>query len=412
MKRMRPLVVFSMLVSLSSIAAAYQVSGFCDWSDEPFVTYSWMGKYVPCPGDSLRDLHLSDDFPAPDSAVWRHEIRRAMHDWSRYAPVKFREVSDPGVLVNSPSVEPLDRLPIRIGAHEITKDGVPQTTTSAHSHGAATNSGDIHFNTVYGRPTDWTQAGEIHKVAIHEIGHSLGLGHSDVLDTVMFWEGSRVADSPQADDIVGIQAVYGSRDPTQIRYELRGAENVSQINPNEFVFTGYQFAKFDFGISASEFYGLDVGFAELYGGFHTSRGRDHGLTIQPASWVDDIWYGPDGYLFFYDSDPPAPDDTNWLKIGTLILPVVGIPDAFFDLTFSAEYCALQMKWDGGDRGDWLDTLNAIPAGYGFSANETFSMFLIPEPQAVVVFVLGAAVTALVQRKQAKSLPTPRGPAEK
>lgn len=72
-----------------------------------------------------------------------------------------------------------------------------------------TLAGDIVFNT--------SQAWKINSdfdlqtVAIHEIGHSLGLDHSAITSAVMYASYNGMKQSLTADDITGLQSVYGTR---------------------------------------------------------------------------------------------------------------------------------------------------------------------------------------------------------
>lgn len=102
---------------------------------------------------------------------------------------------------------------IRLAAADIPKAGV-----LAHAYFPPVNgtsaSGDVHFdNTVLwiDDPADTSADPDIDffTVALHELGHSLGLDHSDVLGSVMepVYAGARRM--LHADDIAGIQTIYG-----------------------------------------------------------------------------------------------------------------------------------------------------------------------------------------------------------
>jgi hypothetical protein len=59
-------------------------------------------------------------------------------------------------------------------------------------------------------------------VALHELGHSLGLGHSEVTGSVMepVYAGSRRSLHP--DDIAGIQALYSVPEPSSLALTALG----------------------------------------------------------------------------------------------------------------------------------------------------------------------------------------------
>ncbi len=89
-----------------------------------------------------------------------------------------------------------------------------QPGTQALFGAGGTIAGDVHINTGFlwaDDPTDTTGDGDfdLFTVLLHELGHSLGLGHSAVFGSVMepFYAGARR--TLHADDIAGIQAIYG-----------------------------------------------------------------------------------------------------------------------------------------------------------------------------------------------------------
>lgn len=103
---------------------------------------------------------------------------------------------------------------IRIGAINI--DG-PYTTlahafqpgTEAIFGAGGTIAGDIHLDS----SDDWVNNFDLPTVLLHELGHSLGLAHSDDITAVMYpyYGGPNLTLS--ADDIAGIQAIYGAEVP-------------------------------------------------------------------------------------------------------------------------------------------------------------------------------------------------------
>jgi hypothetical protein len=129
------------------------------------------------------------------------------------------QVTDSGAAIGASNVSGGHLGDIRIGAIYI--DGSSGSNVLAHalnpcievfcgSNGSI--GGDIHFddsNSWVDDPNATTGI-DLFTVALHEFGHALGLGHSDVVGSVMeaTYTGARRA--LHVDDIFGIQAVYGA----------------------------------------------------------------------------------------------------------------------------------------------------------------------------------------------------------
>jgi len=139
-----------------------------------------------------------------DANVARSQVERAFSEWQRYASVTFSPALQAGA---AREIEIL----FATGAHG---DSYPFTsiTTLAHTfYPAPPNpepvAGDMHFNDA---ETWGVGMGiDLFSVALHEAGHALGLGHSDIPTAVMYPYYS-LSTGLTNDDIAAIQALYGA----------------------------------------------------------------------------------------------------------------------------------------------------------------------------------------------------------
>ena len=174
------------------------------------VTYSYMANGVShliAEGKLTGNVDVRSGLGV-DNCV-QNEIALAFAAWSAVADIQFVEVADNGQPSNAVGAQG----DIRIGAHDF--DG--SYGALAHAYypppNGATIAGDMHFDT--GETWACTPAGgiDIGIVALHEIGHSIGLRHSYSGLAVMNANYNTSLTDLQPDDVNGAVSIYSSSNP-------------------------------------------------------------------------------------------------------------------------------------------------------------------------------------------------------
>lgn len=166
------------------------------------VTWSYSGA-IDCSADGGGTCSAFADFmPAGFEAA----VNAAFAAWAAVADLTFVQVADGGEAFNAPGTSG----DIRLGGHVF--DG--PSGVLAHGYYPPVNgdtaAGDIHFDQDENWKLGWGGPGfNIYQVLTHELGHALGLNHSAVPNSLMNPYYTETFQGPQADDIAGMQYIYG-----------------------------------------------------------------------------------------------------------------------------------------------------------------------------------------------------------
>jgi cysteine-rich repeat protein len=154
----------------------------------------------------------SSDLPVPTQ---RAAVIRALETWAAASPLRFTEKA-----ANTP--QPAEILVSWVvGSHGDPRPFVPNDLAVAHAAAPACDglrcadlSGDLHFNDDYtfvdGNGNGAAKLQDVETIALHELGHSLGLNHSTTQTAVMyaFAPATGTKRKLDADDIAGIRDLY------------------------------------------------------------------------------------------------------------------------------------------------------------------------------------------------------------
>ncbi|WP_315831395.1 DUF4214 domain-containing protein [Bradyrhizobium prioriisuperbiae] len=137
------------------------------------------------------------------------ELSAAFADWSHYANIEFQEVASTAVSQIDFTMSAID------GLNQILGE------TSFYYSGSKFISAAIEFDTGEGWHLSGSQiisnsAVNLFQVALHEIGHAIGLDHYNATPAIMnAYLNTSVTDLAQS-DIDGVQALYGSAPPQNL----------------------------------------------------------------------------------------------------------------------------------------------------------------------------------------------------
>ncbi|HJZ57436.1 MAG TPA: matrixin family metalloprotease, partial [Gemmataceae bacterium] len=194
------------LEPLEDRTVPYALSGYT-WAN-PNVSVSFMPD-----GTLISSSYPSNLFAvynaAYPQATWQREVARALQSWANVSNLNFHFVPDDGSPQGTAGLAQGDSRfgDIRIGGYNMGS-GI---LGLGWNPGSTTTAGDVELSTSAALPIG--SMPDLTSVLMHEFGHGIGFNHSTVDPAVMEGGLWGTYPAPYADDIAGVQAMYGARRP-------------------------------------------------------------------------------------------------------------------------------------------------------------------------------------------------------
>jgi Matrixin len=181
------------------------------WQVADHITYSFAPDGTDIGGYSS-SLFKTMSNAGFTTANWELQFQKAAAVWQSVSGINMVQVPDNGASFGTSGNQQGDARfgDIRIGGVGLASNVLAQAFLPPTANGGSV-AGDIVMNT----SQSWriNSNYDLETVAIHEIGHALGMSHSSIQSADMYASYQGVRQTLSSDDAAGIQSVYGAPTP-------------------------------------------------------------------------------------------------------------------------------------------------------------------------------------------------------
>jgi hypothetical protein len=202
------------------------------WPSPQLLTISFMPDGTSLGGGLTSSLFSAFNGIFGSAAAWQNQILKAAQQWGQQTNINFAVVGDNGTPFGGGMYQQGDpgMGDIRIGGYSFGNSTLAQTWMPPPVNNTS-SAGDMEFNTGQAYNIGGgTGHYDLYTVAMHELGHALGLYHSATFTATMYAMYTSTKTGLGADDINGIRSLYSSGAPRSVDAFDAAAVNTNFAN--------------------------------------------------------------------------------------------------------------------------------------------------------------------------------------